>query len=366
MRCKKTKYFFCIGIVLPVLLMLTKIPSLPAPTAEDATAVLSHCFPYAQQMPIQNALVQAADTLFGFLPGNPESMLKSQIALCSVTPQVAQTPQPQPAPATQDTASQNSYPIVETKQTVAGLGNTHGENKQIYIDNDTDFDIDINALLNEPVASVADKSAPTVLIVHTHTTESYTPDSQTQYTDADSTRSLDKTQNVVRVGEEIARVLTEAGIGVLHDQTINDHPSYNGAYTRTLSSIENYLSRYPTIQIVLDVHRDAMTKSDGTKLKLTADISGTKAAQVMLVVGTNAGGLPHENWRENLKFALHLQNKITAKYPGLARPINLRTERFNQHATAGSLIVEVGTDGNTLAESIAGARYFADALAKLF
>lgn len=360
MHAPKTKYFFSAGITLiGTLLMLTANQLLPVANAESAITLLSRCFPYTQQAPLQNAITQTMDTLFGFIPGNPESMLKSQLALCTVTIRAPEQTQQAPV-SSQNTPAPESLPIAETKQTVAALGN-----KQVYIDNDTNFDIDIASLLSEPLALAISKNEPSVLIVHTHTTESYTPDGQQQYSPDEATRTLDKTQNVVRVGEEITRVLTEAGISVLHDQSVNDHPSYNGSYTRTLGIIEDYLARYPSIQIVLDIHRDAMTKSDGTKLKLTADIAGTKAAQVMLVVGTSEGGLPHENWRENLKFALQLQTKLVAQYPGLARPINLRTERFNQHATPGSLIVEVGTDGNTLAEAVTAGQCFAAALADL-
>ena len=84
----------------------------------------------------------------------------------------------------------------------------------------------------------------------------------------------------------------------------------------------------------------------------------------MFVVGTNGAGLDHPNWRENMKFALKLQNKITSKYPRLMRGINLRKERFNGHTTNGSLIIEVGSSGNTLSEAIRGATLGAEEIAE--
>jgi len=134
---------------------------------------------------------------------------------------------------------------------------------------------------------------------------------------------------------------------------------------KCLETIQSNLKKYPSIRIVLDIHRDGLIFEDGTKLKVTAEINNTKVSQVMLVVGTNEGGLEHPNWKENLKFAIRIQNKMNQLYPKFARPINLRRERFNQHATTGSLIVEVGSNGNTLEESVAAAQYFANALSEV-
>lgn len=331
--------------------------------AQITSTILRRCFPYAVTAPVQNALNEAAVLLFGFSPADPADMLHHQLAYCALHKNTPPTTNVPSAPAPPTTEDPNALPIVETTHTTAALRNTAGTNKAIYIDNDTGYDVDIANLLNSPPDIQNSSNAPTVLIVHTHTTESYTPEGQSSYNAAETTRTRDKTKNVVRVGEEIARTLTDAGINVLHDTTINDYPSYNGSYTKTLGIIEWYLAHYPSIQVVLDVHRDAMSKTDGTKFKTTAEVGGEKTAQVMLVVGTNEGGLLHENWQENLKFGLHVQDKLTTLYPNLARPINLRKERFNQHATPGSVIVEVGTDGNTLSEACRAGRLFATALA---
>lgn len=185
---------------------------------------------------------------------------------------------------------------------------------------------------------------------------SYQPDKQ-------ALRTLDEQYSVIRVGDEIADILTEAGISVLHDTQPNDYPNYNGAYERMRQTIEGYLAEYPSIQMVLDIHRDAAEDADGNPVALTAEADGEACAELMLVVGTDEGGLSHPDWQENLANALKIQTLLNRSAPGLCRNLNLRTERFNQHETPGSLLVEVGASGNTLAEALRSARILGQALA---
>ena len=159
--------------------------------------------------------------------------------------------------------------------------------------------------------------------------------------------------------------LEEAGIACVHDKGIYDYPSYQGAYNRSYEAISKHLKEYPTIRVVLDVHRDALEDSDGTVYKTIAQVGDVTCAQVMMVVGTNDSGLNHPNWERNLRFALALQQKMQELYPTLAKPIELSRFRYNQQATPGSLIVEIGCTGNTLEEALQAARYFADAAAKV-
>ncbi|MDP4117628.1 MAG: stage II sporulation protein P, partial [Bacillota bacterium] len=126
--------------------------------------------------------------------------------------------------------------------------------------------------------------------------------------------------------------------------------------------IKAMLKKYPSISVVIDLHRDAINSNSGEKIKLTGDVNGEKAAQIMLVVGTDECGFSHPHWRDNLKFATMLQSNLIECSPSLARPIDLRTSRFNQQFTRGSLIVEVGTNGNTLDEALVSAKYLANAL----
>ena len=222
---------------------------------------------------------------------------------------------------------------------------------------------DKQALLTRPSALSLSDDGPAVLIVHTHSSEAYTMEAGFEYQESDALRTLDEQYSVIRVGDEIADILTEAGISVLHDTQPNDYPNYNGAYERMRQTIEGYLAEYPSIQMVLDIHRDAAEDADGNPVALTAEADGEACAELMLVVGTDEGGLSHPDWQENLANALKIQTLLNRSAPGLCRNLNLRTERFNQHGTAGSLLVEVGASGNTLAEALRSARILGQALA---
>ncbi len=234
---------------------------------------------------------------------------------------------------------------------------------KILIRNETNFGINVEEFLRDSLNLNMKGNDPKVLIVHTHTTESYSPEGASTYTAGKSDRSLDESQNMIAVGEAVCAVFNKNGIKAIHDKTVHDHPSFNGSYASSLKTIEGYLAKYPSICIVLDLHRDAFVYENGSKAKFVTNIDGKDAAQLMLVVGTNGGGLDHENWRENMKLALKLQNHIIKKYPSLMRGVNLRKERFNGHATPGSMIIEVGSSGNTLSEAIRGAVLGAEEIA---
>ena len=248
-----------------------------------------------------------------------------------------------------------ALPVVKVSQ-----GKNTDDN--LKIKNETPYSIDTEALLRRPLDISVSKDEPAVLIVHTHGTESYTQSPQYHYSDTDSPRCKDTRYNVVRVGEELARELTSKGYNVIHDKSLNDTPSYNNSYNKTLAVIEGYLEKYPSIKCVFDVHRDAIEQEDGTKVKFTADINGEVVSQVMMVCGSDAMGLDNPNWQINLSFALKIQDYLNGKYSGLMRPVNLRKERFNLHDTTGSLILEFGTHGNTLDEALASVKYIAEGI----
>lgn len=224
------------------------------------------------------------------------------------------------------------------------------------------YEVDKAALLTRPSALDFSGAGPKVLIVHTHTSEAYTQSDGWTYEESDELRTADAAQSIVRVGDEIAAVLESHGIETLHETALNDYPSYNGAYARMETTIEDWLTQYPSIQMVLDVHRDAVEDRAGFPAALTAKIDGEEYARLMLVVGTDEGGLTHPRWQENLANALKLQALVNRSAPGLCRDIDLRTERFNQHETDGSLLCEFGASGNTLSQALRTARVFADVL----
>ena len=232
----------------------------------------------------------------------------------------------------------------------------------VYINNGSDAALDASMLAG-PYAAALGETGPQVLIIHTHATESYTMPAGSEYEASDTFRTTDTRCNMVRIGDEMEQVLTAAGIGVVHDRLLYDYPSYSGSYDRSLKAIEGYLEKYPTISFVLDVHRDAVQDANGNQFKLLCG-EDKNAAQLEFVIGSNGGGLSHDLWRENLKLACAVQETLHADYPTLMRPITVRNSRYNQFKTTGSLLVEVGTAGNSLEEAVNGARLFAAGFAK--
>ena len=234
--------------------------------------------------------------------------------------------------------------------------------EDLELTNSTDhIELELGDYLDRPLELTLEGEGPQILIMHTHGTEAYSMADGDEYVPSDHARTTDEEHNMIRVGEEIKAVLEEMGLQVIHDTSLYDYPGYNGSYGRSLKGIAAMLEQYPTIRAVLDVHRDALIGADGTEYPVTDTVDGEQVAQVMLVVGTDDGGLEHPRWQDNLTLAARIQGRMLDIDPGLPRPVNLRSQRFNQHMTAGSLLVEVGTSGNTLQEAVAGARLFARA-----
>lgn len=232
-----------------------------------------------------------------------------------------------------------------------------------YINNYSDNSVEASLFDGTFAASLSEEE-PQVLIVHTHGSEAYTMPPGQEYEASGESRTIDTDYNVVRVGDEIATVLGTYGISVVHDRTLHDYPEYNGAYDRSLTSIEAYLEQYPSISVVLDIHRDAIYDSSGNPYKVVAQAAEGTAAQMTLVIGTDGSGLNHPQWRENLKLAVALQNALLEETPDLMRPITVRNSRYNQHCTTGSLLVEMGAAGNSLDEALLSGRLLARGLAE--
>ena len=235
---------------------------------------------------------------------------------------------------------------------------------RVYISNSTAHELSISEL-QKPFAAALGESEPQVLILHTHGSEAYTPVPGTEgIVWSGDYRTTDYRYNVVRVGDEMAEVLGEAGISVLHDRTLYDYPNYTGAYDRALAAIQTYLEKYPSIRFVLDVHRDAIEDGQGNQYKAVSEVEGVGIpAQMSLVMGSDGSGLEHPNWRENLRLAAAVQQDVLEHYPTLMRPVLLRNSRYNQHATTGSLLLEVGAAGNSPEEAVLAGRLFAERLA---
>ena len=217
-------------------------------------------------------------------------------------------------------------------------------------------DVDAEELICAPLDfTLSDE--PVILIVHTHATEAYC--------NISGYRTSDTEQNVVRVGKALADRLNQNGIATVHDTTLIDQEGYYDSYARAAQIIESYLEKYPTIQMVIDVHRDSATDASGKEVALTAQYKNEQTAQLMLVMGTDTSGQTHPNWRGNLSFALKLQALCEKEATGIFRDLNLRSQRYNQHLTPHSILIEVGSAGNTLEQALTSADLLADCLSRL-
>ncbi|MBQ7101818.1 MAG: stage II sporulation protein P [Clostridia bacterium] len=238
----------------------------------------------------------------------------------------------------------------------------------IAVRNNTDTQQNINLLKYyeaDPEIKITDKAQPTVLIFHTHTTECYELLDRNWYAQDYITRSNSSDRNMVRVGMEIKEQLENAGYSVIHDTEIHD-TKYTGAYAHSRKSVEKYLEEYPSIQVVLDIHRDAIEQSGGVRIKPTVEILGKKAAQLMIITGCEEGKVTDfPDWEQNLTFALRLQSICEEKFPGLMRPVYFCQRKYNMDLSPNNLLVEVGSCANTLEEAAYAGRLLGSSLATL-
>ena len=256
--------------------------------------------------------------------------------------------------------------IVDEEFATTGSSSSYIQKGNGFIRNTTNLSQEtIEAeIANKPDITITEGTEPQVLIMHTHTTESYELHDTDFYDKTYNARSLENSENMVRVGDEIVKQLENAGIGVLHDATVHDYPSYNGAYDRSAETVKKYLAQYPSIKVVIDVHRDAIERDGGVRVAPTTTINGKKAAQFMLIAGCDDGTMNMPNYMQNLRFAAMIQDNTSTMFPTLARPVLFSYRHYNQDLTYGSLLVEVGGHANTLDEAIYTGELFGKALAK--
>ncbi len=271
---------------------------------------------------------------------------------------------PPPNNNQESAAQQTSSPetaLGKISETLVSPYTANTSYNNIYVNNKTKLPLDIASLLSEPnTVKFQKNSLPQALIVHTHTSECYLPENRDYYTESDVTRSSNTSINVVAVGEKIAQKLNNAGFNTLHDSTVHD-TAYTGSYSRSAETIKNYLSQYPSIKLVIDVHRDSISGNDA-RVKPVATIQGRKSAQVMLVMCCGEGIDDFNNWRDNLKFALKYQQTMEVMYPTLARSMHYLSYKYNQNLSTPSILLEVGTDANSIEEALTGADFAANAL----
>lgn len=262
---------------------------------------------------------------------------------------------------TQENTKTNTQEILENVETQIVTQNPISESfnseiNGVKIKNETSFDI------SNIMATALEINKNNILIFHTHTCESYTPSEKYQYQQTGNFRTTDLNYTVARVGDELSNYLLGFGFNVYHDKTYHDYPAYSGSYNRSLATVQNALKTNPS-DIIIDLHRDAIGSISNydPSVKIGEDV----AAQVMFVIGTNGGGLNHPNWKQNLKFAIEVQQKANEMYPGLFKPIILRNSRYNQHLGKAACIIEVGATGNTLDQCLNSMKYLAKVFEKL-
>lgn len=235
-----------------------------------------------------------------------------------------------------------------------------------FIKNDTkQSDSKIEELLEDGLNLGLTADEPQVLLFHTHATESFEKYDSATYDTRNTWRSTDNNNNMVAVGSAMQQALEENGIGVIHDTTQHDYPSYNGSYERSAKTIQEYLDEYPSIKIVLDLHRDAMERDNQAIVKPVAVIDGKKAAQIMIISGCDDGTMNMPDWEKNLRFAAAFTDKMQQSYPDLCRPVFLCYRKYNMDRSDGSLLLEIGSNANTLEEAVYSAKLAGQALAEL-
>ena len=273
----------------------------------------------------------------------------------SATPQPSAVPTATPLPsAAPELADAGRIRAVQLRQ---GSGTGYLQLAAGSIKNSTEHpDSDLRAAVTTPSLPFSierDSAAPQVLIMHTHATEDYRLSAGLWFTPGDGARSTDHSINMCAVGRVMADTLNAAGICTLHDETLNDYPSYTGSYANSRAVVQQYLAQYPSIKVVLDVHRDAIERENGTRCAPVCSIDGRQAAQVMIICGCDNGtSVQLPAWRQNLRFAAAWERSMEAKYPGLTRPVLFSYRFYNQDLTTGSLLIEIGGHGNNLNEAL--------------
>lgn len=242
-----------------------------------------------------------------------------------------------------------------------------------YYINTTNYTIDLKEARAAPFPSsvTTNGSEPLVLILHTHGTECYFHDN-TNLSDFakgeiesflleknTSFRSSDPKKGVIQVGKVFSETLNSLGIPTMHCTTMHDLNDFNQAYVESAETVKQILKEHPSIQYVIDIHRDSVVRGD-SYVKSFATIDGKDSAQVMLVVGTNQNGR-HPNWKQNLTVATAFKDSLDSLFPQLSRSLYLRTSRFNQEFLPGAMLLEVGSAANTLEEAENAARFAAKA-----
>lgn len=268
------------------------------------------------------------------------------------------TPAPQPS-------TEPSTEATEVTEPENGVKITEADSAYVQLKYSCSRDPDIPALLNQSLQWDLTGDEPTVLIIHTHGTEAFTPTEGMEYEeDGGEYRTTNEKVNMISIGDELTRLLQAAGINVIHDREYYDYPDYEASYDICREALAEHMKQTPSIKLVIDLHRDAAEYADGTQWATSATVNGQESAQVMLVMGTDCY-YEHPNWEQNLSVAVKLQALMEKEHPGSTRPVDLRKQRFNQDLCPGAIIAEIGSAGNTHEEAMNGVSVLAEAIIQL-
>ena len=331
---------------------------------QDPAAAAALTWP-VQETAAQPPVVQAQTTPVPTPAPTPPSTAEQGTAdPPAATPEPAATPPPSAAPEIEDPGA------IRAEHFGQGNGNGYIELEAGTVRNLTDHsDAELRAAIETPSLPFeveVDSDEPQVLILHTHATETYQTWPDLVYDPAFTARTQNTELNMCAVGERMAQVLNAAGINTLHDTTLHDSPSYTESYDRSRATAQDYLQKYPSIKIMLDVHRDAIEDADGTRVKPLCTVDGQDTAQVMIIAGCdNGSSIPLPNWRLNLRFAAAWESAMESRTPGLTRPVMCDYRYYNQDLAPGALLIEVGGHANTVDEAVRAGEYAAQALAEL-
>lgn len=205
--------------------------------------------------------------------------------------------------------------------------------------------LDAAKLLGKDLSITKEGEGPQILIYHTHSQEAF----------ADSVPG-DASTSIVGVGERLKEILeTQYGYRVMHHMGQYDVEVRDDAYSKSLPAIEKILQENPSIQVVIDLHRDEMAK----ETRLVMDLDGRPTARFMFFNGLsrtkktgNISYLYNENLADNLAFSFQMQMKATEYYPGIVRKIYLKGYRYNMHLKPRTLLIELGAQNNTVEEAM--------------
>lgn len=235
-----------------------------------------------------------------------------------------------------------------------------------HLNNETFYKPNVNELLERDVTSAATQE-PLVLVLHTHTSEGYLSHTA-PYLEGDLgkiTYTKNEEQNMLAIGKAFIAALHKNGITAIHCTVMHDASGLAGSYERAAQSIQFFREHYPSIRYVVDLHRDAILTTEGEYVRAVTEIDGQNVAQILPVIGSNAGGWAHDGWEGNLALALQMRQALNQNDTSLCRPVMLRNNTYNQEMAPFAILLEIGTGANSIDEAVAAATLAGEAFARV-